>query len=131
MKKIYALFFACMLTVGALYAQKQYDCYHIQEFMYNSKTQAYDLPVERSDFSKFTINEQSKSLTQHYEDGTSNVLPIRAISTDDKQSTSYQVISPANGYTYVYRVVSASAVIEVRLVQNGKETLLKKYLYRS
>ena len=130
MKKIYILLFACMMTMGTIHAQKQYDCYRLEEFTFNSKTQAHDIPVEHPDFSKFVVDEQKMSLTQNYEDGTSTVLPIRSVSTANPKSTSYQVVSPANGYTYVYRVNSSSTVIEVLLLQNSKETLLKKYLYR-
>jgi hypothetical protein len=130
MKKIYTVLFACMMTMGTIHAQKQYDCYHLQEFTFNSKTQAHDSPVEHPDFSKFVVDEQKMSLTQNYEDGTSTVLPIKSVNASDKKSTSYQVVSPANGYTYVYRVNPSSTVIEVLLLQNNKETLLKKYLYR-
>jgi len=131
MKKIYTFLFACMMTIGAMHAQKQYDCYRLQEFMFNDKTQAHDTPVEHPDFSKFVVDEQKMSLTQNYDDGTSTVLPIKSVSKADNKSVSYQVVSPANGFTYVYRVNPSSTVIEVLILQNNKETLLKKYLYRA
>jgi hypothetical protein len=130
MKKIYIFLFACTMTIGTMHAQKQYDCYRLQEFMFNAKTQAHDTPVEHPDFSKFVVDEQKMSLTQNYDDGTSTVLPIKSMNKADKQSVSYQVVSPANGFTYVYRVNPSSTVIEVLILQNNKETLLKKYLYR-
>lgn len=130
MKKIYTILFACMMTMGTMSAQKQYDCYHIQEFMFNSNTRAYDTPVEHSDFSKFIFDEQKMSLTQNYTDGTSTVLPIRSVKKADQKQVSYEVVSPANGLTYVYRVNPSSTVIEVLMLQNNQETLLKKYLYR-
>ncbi len=130
MKKIYIFLFACATTLGNLQAQKQYDCYRLQEFMFNSQTQAHDTPVEHADFSKFVVDEQKMSLTQNHDDGTSTVLPIKSVNTADKKIISYQVLSPANGFTYVYRINSSSTVIEVLILQNNKETLLKKYLYR-
>lgn len=128
MKKIYALIIACVLTLGSLHAQKQYDCYRLQEFMFNTQTQAYDTPVEKADFSKFVFDEEKMTLTQQYQDGTSSAVPIK---TADKSGLRYDVISPANGYLYVYRIKPNDNVIEVVLVQNKKETLLKKYLYKA
>lgn len=131
MKKIYAILFICMMSTGTIHAQKQYDCYRIQEFTFNTGTQAYDKPAERADFSKFVINEQGKSLTQQYDDGTAATLTIKTVNSSDKNSTSYEVISPADGYLYIYRISPSSQMIEVLLVQNNKETLLKKYLYKA
>lgn len=130
MKKIYAFLFACTMTIGTMHAQKQYECYRLQEFIFNSQTQAHDTPVEHPDFSKFVVDEQNMSLTQNYDDGTSTILPIKSVNSAGQKSVSYQVVSPANGFTYVYRVTPSSTVIEVLLLQNNKETLLKKYLYR-
>lgn len=120
-----------MLMTGAMRAQKQFDCYRVQEFMFNSATQAYDKPSERADFSKFVFDEVAMLLTQQYTDGTSSATPIKAVTGKVQGFASYEVISPANGYHYIYRIKPDANVIEVSLVQNNKETLLKKYLFRS
>jgi hypothetical protein len=123
------LLFICF--IAKMNAQQQFNCYHIQEFLWNSNTSAYDTPVKRADKSKFIIDKDKKSLNTLFEDGTSTSTPIKSYSYDDAKSVStIHIISPSNGYQYIYRINSSSQVIEVSLANAGTETLLKKYLYK-
>ena len=112
-------------------AQQQFNCYQVQEFRWNSTTNLNDKPVEHQDKSKFTITKDKKYLIQLFDDGTSIQTPIKSNTNDvAKGICTYQVISPSNGYTYNYRINSNSQVIEISMENSGKETLLKKYLYK-
>jgi hypothetical protein len=129
MRATLGLLFICLMV--KMNAQQQFNCYHIQEFVWNPNTNLHDTPIERTDQSKFQIDKDKNSLTQMFEDGTSTQTPIKSYSHDDAKSIStFQIISPSNGYTYIYRINSNSQVIEVSLAISGKETLLKKYLYK-
>jgi hypothetical protein len=123
------MFICCTARMSA---QQQFNCYHIQEFIWNPNTNLNDTPVERTDQSKFKIDKEKKSLTQTFEDGISTSTNIKSYSYDEAKSVAtFSVVSPSNGYTYVYRINSHSQVIEVSLSNSGKETLLKKYLYKN
>jgi len=128
MKKLFSTIFIC--TAISLSAQKQYRCYHVQEFMWNPKTGINDLPVERGEISVFKIDDAKKMLVQTFEDGNSLLSPIKTETTNASKNAIYTVISPSNGYTYNYQVNTASHVIEVVLENGDKKTLLKKYLYK-
>ncbi|MES2515248.1 MAG: hypothetical protein V4580_13940 [Bacteroidota bacterium] len=130
MKGILLLLLIC--CTAKMNAQQQFNCYHIQEFIWNANTNLYDTPIERADQSKFKIDKEKKFLVQTFEDGVSTSHAIKSYSYDDsKNIATLSIISPSNGYTYIYRINSNSLVIEVSLANSGKESLLKKYLYKN
>ncbi|MES2760744.1 MAG: hypothetical protein V4677_01005 [Bacteroidota bacterium] len=123
-----------LLLIGGIVqikAQQLFNCYHVQEFVWNPNTNLYDTPIERADQSKFKIDKENKTLTQIFEDDNSTSTSIKSYSYDEVKSVStLAVISPSNGYTYTYRINSKSHIIEVSFSNSGKETILKKYLYK-
>lgn len=130
MKKILLVLFTC--TITSIFAQQQYHCYQLQEFLWNSKTQLHDIPTEKKDASVFHFNYEKNTIQQVYDDGSTNELIVKSIIKDDQsKTTTYQLKSPVNGYTYLYKINSKSSVIEVFLSENNKQTLLKKYLFKN
>ena len=129
-KKILFLVFICSLSLAK--AQQQFNCYHVQEFLWNSKTEAYDTPVEKSENTTFKIDVQKTQLVQVFHDETSSSLAIKSEYFDkDKNIQVYKVISPANGYTYLYRVNFNANVIEYLFQKDNTEILLKKYVFKN
>ncbi len=115
-----------------LHAQKQYKCYHLQEFIWNSQTEKYDKSVEKNDQSIFNIDAVSKTLVQVFEDGSSITYNTVNDSFDKEKSIyTYKIISPSNGYRYTYNIISKSNIIEVLINQKGEDTLLKRYLFKN
>lgn len=130
MKKIFLVLFTC--TLFNVFAQKQYQCYHLQEFLWNTETQLHDSPVEKNDGSVFYFNDEKKTIQQVYEDGATNVLIVKSIIKDDQnKTTTYYVKSAVNGYNYLYQINSKASVIEISLNENNQQTILKKYLYKN
>lgn len=130
MKKIFLVLFTC--TLANAFAQKQYQCYHVQEFLWNPETQLHDSPIEKNDDSIFHFNDEKKTIQQVYEDGSTNDLMVQSIIKDEPtKTTTYHVKSPANGYNYAYKVNSKSSLIEISLIENNKQTVLKKYLFKN
>ncbi len=130
MKSLLLLVFT--FTIVNLHAQTNYNCYHLQEFLWNPKTQAYDIPVEKNDNSVFHFNEEKKTIQQVYDDGTTNTLVFKSVINDDlNKKTTYHVKSPVNGYNYLYKINFKSSLIEIYLNENNQQTILKKYLFKN
>lgn len=129
MKNLLLLVFT--FTIITLDAQTNYNCYHLQEFLWNSKTQTYDIPVEKNDNSVFYFNNEKKTIQQVYDDGTSNTLVFKSVINDNLNKTiTYHVKSPVNGYNYLYKINLKSLLIEIYLNENNQQTILKKYLFK-
>lgn len=129
MKNLLLLVFT--FTITTLDAQTNYNCYHLQEFLWNSKTQTYDIPVEKNDNSVFYFNNEKKTIQQVYDDGTSNTLVFKSVINDNLNKTiTYHVKSPVNGYNYLYKINLKSLLIEIYLNENNQQTILKKYLFK-
>ncbi len=130
MKNLLLLVFTFIIV--NLDAQTNYNCYHLQEFLWNSKTQAYDVSVEKNDNSVFYFNNEKKTIQQVYDDGTTNTLVFKSAINDDlNKTTTYQVKSPVNGYNYLYKINLKSSLIEIYLNENNQQTILKKYLFKN
>lgn len=130
MKNLLLLVFTFIIV--NLDAQTNYNCYHLQEFLWNSKTQAYDVSVEKNDNSVFYFNNEKKTIQQVYDDGTTNTLVFKSFINDDlNKTTTYQVKSPVNGYNYLYKINLKSSLIEIYLNENNQQTILKKYLFKN
>lgn len=128
-KKILFLVFICTLTLAK--AQQQFNCYHVQEFLWNSKTEAYDTPVEKSENTTFKIDVQKTQLVQVFQDETTSTFTIKSQAFDQsKNIQSYSVISPTNGLIYLYKIDFNAYIIEVRVQSNNQDILLKKYLFK-
>lgn len=130
MKNLLLLVFTFIIV--NLDAQTNYNCYHLQEFLWNSKTQTYDVSVEKNDNSVFYFNNEKKTIQQVYDDGTTNTLVFKSVINDDlNKTTTYQVKSPVNGYNYLYKINLKSSLIEIYLNENNQQTILKKYLFKN
>ena len=115
-----------------LNAQTTYNCYHLQEYLWNTETQVYDVPVEKNDNSIFYFDDEKKIIQQANKDGLTSRLIFNSITIDDlNKTTTYQVKSPANGYSYLYIINFKSSSIEIYLNKNNQPTLLKKYLFKN
>ena len=128
MKTIYIVLFTCALA--KMVAQKQYSCYRIQEFLWNEKTQKYDSLVGKADSSIFKFNDEKKTIQQVFADGSVSELVINSIKAENEIVT-YQVISPTNGYHYLYKIYIKSSLIEISLNENNQQIILKKYLFKN
>ena len=128
MKTIYIVLFTCALA--KMVAQKQYSCYRIQEFLWNEKPQKYDSLVGKSDSSVFKFNDEKKTIQQIFEDGSVSELIINSIKTETEIVT-YQIISPMNGYHYLYKIYIKPSLIEISLNENNQQIILKKYLFKN
>jgi hypothetical protein len=129
MKKILLVIFTCSLS--ALFSQTQYQCYHLQEYLWNPETQLHDSPIEKNDGSVFHFNDEKKTIQQVYEDGSRSDFNIKSIIKDEKnKTTSYLVKSPVNGYNYLYTINFNSSLIEISLNEHNKHIILKKYLFK-
>ncbi|MDF2449763.1 MAG: hypothetical protein K0R26_2267 [Bacteroidota bacterium] len=130
MKRILLVLFTCTLT--SVFSQQQFQCYHVQEFEWNPQTHLHDSPIEKNDASIFIFNEANKTIQQVFGDGSKAELTAQSVSHDGKtNTTSYKVKSPTNGLNYTYVINDKSSLIEVSLNETGKNTLLKKYLYKN
>lgn len=130
MKNLLLLVFTFIIV--NLEAQTNYNCYHLQEFLWNSKTQAYDTPIENNNNSVFYFNNEKKTIQEVYEDGTSKTLVFKSVMNDDlNKTTTYHVKSPVNGYNYLYKINLKSSLIEIYLNENNQQTILKKYLFKN
>lgn len=129
MKKILTIILVCVIT--STWAQKQYNCYYVQEFKWNPKTSLNDIEVKQNTITSFKIDEQKKTLTQVFEDSSFTSVPVTSQDYNKESGIIvYKTVSPTNGYVYLYRVHSKDLVLEVIQDQNGVSTLLKKYLYK-
>ncbi len=128
MKGLLLLVFNCLLALMNAQHTQQYKCYHIQECMWNPKTQKHDLFVESSDKSMFVVNSENKTIVQFNRDGNSTITAIESVSHDDENGVSSIITtSPSNGYKLIYNVNSDFRFIEVYAVRMGSKLLVKKY----